>query len=255
MIGGKIKHLLRKAGLLYYQRGVPLDLRQHYSGRALILHNLKTQDLSKAARLCSEYAVADDNHWQALRSGVDLEVMACIIRVARGPKPILLSDCLSRYLAEHRRGKDLKFVQSVRIAVDLVVKTIGDKELKSLTRDHARAVRDALILNHSTATIRRRLSSINAVVNFGRKEFDVICGNPFEGLAIGGEGLDTKKRLPLTSDEIARIAAACRQMDDDIRWIVALQLGTGARLAEIVGLRCDDVFLDCEIPQDRKSVV
>jgi integrase len=243
----KIKHLLRKSGLLYYQRGIPLDLRQHYSGRALILHNLKTQDLSMAARLCSQYAMADDNRWQALRSGVDLEAYKHIIRVAQGPKPLRLSDALERYLSEHRQGKDIKFVQSVRLALELVIKTIGDKELKALTRDHARAVRDALIPNHSTATIRRRLNSINSVLNFARKEFDITCGNPFERMQIGGEGLDSKKRLPFTSDELTRIAAACHEMDDDIRWIVALQVGTGARLAEIIGLRRADILINCEI--------
>src|SRR5450759_5086211 len=107
-----IKHLLRKAGLLYYSRRIPDDLKTHYP-QSIIRTNLKTQDLSKAARLCSEYAAADDTRWQTLRSGVDLEAMASIIRVARGPKPILLSDCLSRYLSEHRRGKDLKFMQGV----------------------------------------------------------------------------------------------------------------------------------------------
>src|ERR1017187_9474339 len=111
----KIKHLLRKAGLLYYSRRIPDDLKTHYP-QSIIRTNLKTLDLSKAARLCSEYAEADDRRWQALRSGVDEIALATIIRVARGPKPILISDCLGRYLSEHRRGKDIKFVQGVRIA-------------------------------------------------------------------------------------------------------------------------------------------
>ena len=175
---------------------------------------------------------------------MDPEALARIIRVARGPKPILLSDTLERYLAEHRRGKDIKFIRNVRIAIDLVVQTIGDMELKALTRDHARLVRDALTEGHSTATIRRRLGSVNAVINFGRREFSLECGNPFESLQIAREGLDTKKRLPFTLDERQRIEIACRTIDDDIRHIVAIQLSTGARLAEIVGLRREDIFLE-----------
>jgi len=64
----KIKYLLRKAGLLYYQRGIPSDLRPHYSGRALSLINLKTTDIAKAAKLCAQYAARDDALWCVLRS-------------------------------------------------------------------------------------------------------------------------------------------------------------------------------------------
>jgi integrase len=60
--------------------------------------------------------------------------------------------------------------------------------------------------------------------------------------------LDAKKRVPFTTDEINLISDACLKENDDIRWIVALQLATGARLGEIVGLRWEDVVLNCEIP-------
>jgi integrase len=243
----KVKHLLRKAGLLYYSRRIPDDLKQHYP-QSIIRTNLKTLDLSRAARLCSEYAAADDRRWQTLRSGLDEIALAQIIQLARGPKPIRLSDALTRYLAEHKRGKDIKFSRGVILAMDLVIRTIGDLGLKAITRDNARSVREVLTPGHSTATIRRRLNSINSVVNFGRKEFEVVCGNPFEGLAITGEGIDAKKRLPFSTDELRTIAVACRQMDDDVRWITGLQLGTGCRLAEVVGLRREDLFLNHEVP-------
>jgi hypothetical protein len=67
----KVKYLLRKYGLLYYQRRIPQDLKPHYSGRNFILINLKTLDLTKAARLCAQFSARDDILWASLRSGLD----------------------------------------------------------------------------------------------------------------------------------------------------------------------------------------
>jgi integrase len=159
-----------------------------------------------------------------------------------------LSDALERYLAEHKRGQDPKFARDTQRAVGIVTDTIGDLPLGDYSRDHARAVRDALLPGHSTATVRRRLDSICAVFNTGRREFDIKCINPFEKLAIQKEGLDAVKRLPFSHDELETISRACREADDDIRWIVALQLSTGARLGEIVGLRREDIILNHEVP-------
>jgi integrase len=246
----KIKYLLRKAGILYYQRGIPADICPHYSGRRLIHINLKTQDLGKAAGLCAKYAAADDVRWQAIRNGVDPEAAAetaLILRVARGRKPTLLSNALERYLGEHKRGQDVRFIRDARRAIGLVTSIVGDLPLEKYTRDHARAVRDALAPGHSTATVRRRLDSICAIFNLGRREFDIQCQNPFEKLAIAREGLDVEKRVPFTADEVRRIEQACREIDDDIRHIVGIQLSTGARLKEIVGLRREDVHLECHV--------
>ena len=40
------------------------------------------------------------------------------------------------------------------------------------------------------------------------------------------------------------ISHNCYRLNDDIRWIVGLQLATGARLAEVVGLRKEDILVD-----------
>jgi integrase len=45
--------------------------------------------------------------------------------------------------------------------------------------------------------------------------------------------------------------AACREVDDDLRWIAALLIDTGARLAEVVGLPLADIDLDDAVPHGR----
>jgi integrase len=248
----KIKYLLRKEGRLYYQRGIPVDLRPHFSGRALAIHNLKTLDLGEAARLCARYAAADDRRFQAIRMGEDPALVPVLryLAASRKPRPILLSDALARYLSEHRRGQEATFARDATRAIQSVLSEpgIGDKPLGSYTRDDARACRDSLMVDYASATVRRRLASIVAIFNHARREFDISTSNPFERLAIAHEGLDAKRRLPFTADEIARISTACREVDDDIRWAVAMLVGTGARLAEVIGLRRADILINCEIP-------
>jgi len=316
----KVKYLLRKSGLLYYQRAIPNDLKPHYSGKSLIRINLKTLDPVKATQLCAQYAAREDILWKQIRSGQDPNLTTVETRQAaeallaswgaeRGdalrwnvnnpqdretcdkilqyfetqygvgficgfsPKRpndvqspiehealrllnerpeerrILLSDALEHYLAEHKNGQDLRLARDTQRAIGIVVQIVGDLPLQYYTREHARAVRDALVPGHSTATVRRRLKSISAVFNLGRREFDLVwAANPFERMPIQKEGQDEEKRLPFTHDELATISKSCMKGNDDIRWIVAMQFGTGARLGEIVGLRREDVFLDAEIP-------
>ena len=57
---------------------------------------------------------------------------------------ILLSDSLSRYLAEHKNVQELRFARDTQRAIDLVIQIVGDLPLQYYTREHARAVRDAL---------------------------------------------------------------------------------------------------------------
>jgi integrase len=72
--------------------------------------------------------------------------------------------------------------------------------------------------------------------------------SPFERLRIPNEDQDVDQRSPFTTEELRAINSACREQDDDIRHIVALQADTGARLGEIVGLRVEDVVLNHATP-------
>ena len=64
--------------------------------------------------------------------------------------------------------------RDARRAIRIVKSTVGDLPLQNYAREHARAVRDFLAPGHSTATVRRRLDSISAVFDLGRREFDLM---------------------------------------------------------------------------------
>ena len=101
---------------------------------------------------------------------------------------------------------------------------------------------------NKSGTIRRRLNSIRPVFRDAAREGEFEDRKIFEGLLIPEQKVDTKERLPFTEEEIALIQAECRVKNDDLRWIIALMSDTGMRLAEVVGLKVDDVVLDQPIP-------
>lgn len=77
---------------------------------------------------------------------------------------------------------------------------------------------------------------MGAVFNTWIHENSLTMPNPFTRVAIPDEGKDKKKRIPFTLDELATIYSLCKQRDDALRWLVALMIDTGPRIAEVAGL-------------------
>ncbi len=55
-------------------------------------------------------------------------------------------------------------------------------------------------------------------------------------------------REPIPQNDIRVIQKRCVEVDDDLRWLVALISDTGMRLAEATGLLVEDIRLDPEVP-------
>lgn len=54
--------------------------------------------------------------------------------------------------------------------------------------------------------------------------------------------------MSIPIETIREIQQACNQIDDDIRWLIAIISDTGMRLAEAAGLNIDDFRLNEAIP-------
>lgn len=162
----------------------------------------------------------------------------------------LLSDAVDVYLSGHDKGHDPKFQADTRRATGHLLEIAGDLPLTLYERGHANAVREALLnAGNRTGTVRRRVNTIKAVFNVGLREFNLpTANNPFERLRIARETHDATTRESFTETELRTIAEACLRLRDDIRHLIAMQMDTGARLGEIVGLRSADVVLTGEIP-------
>jgi integrase len=182
-------------------------------------------------------------------SGVEAEAVRLVMEEPINRR-VLLSDALEAYLKGHENGQQAKFVTYNKRAISHLEAVTGDWPLDQYKYAHAKAVRDHLLAKgNKTGTVRRRLSVLKAIFNKARVELEIPnLTNPFERVSIAGEGSDRQTRGSFTKSELVTIATACRERDDDIRQLVALLMDTGGRLAEIVGLRVDHVFLEHEIP-------
>ncbi len=135
--------------------------------------------------------------------------------------------------------------------------------LVDLKREHGRKLRDDMLATKkkngsplSPSSVKRELNLVKAMVTFAIKEHDLQgkASNPFDKLEIGkgnsAPETEWEKRDPLPQD----IILAMRQRLKDRIKIPALRLiwqlleGTGCRGSEIVGLRVEDIFLDCKTP-------
>lgn len=197
------------------------------------------------------YAGGDDEIYREARgdeylSTVEIEALRQLHGLKSGDT---ITDALELHIATNRKRDDVKFTTYARRAFESLVRVTGNKAIKDFTREDARRfIARGLEESLKTATIRRRLNSYRAVWSAYKRERDHQMANPFENLSIPGEGEDADKRSTLTHEELERLVAACKEKDDEVRWILALLIDTGARLAEVVGATLDDIKLDAEIP-------
>ena len=277
-----LRYVERKPdGSFQYRRRIPEVLRSRYGGKRFFVRSLK-RDENRLVQSVSLITDQLDAIWLRLKADVDLntevyqDLQQQLSSVSKTPihstfsqntiatqpnkhtsltngmiQHPTMSEALKLYLSMHKKGSDPKFIADNSRAIRKLIERIGDLNLDSYTRFQAEDYRDSLLRSHPSGTVRRRLRMICAIVNKTMKEKHLQMLNPFEGLGIAGEGEDETKRIPFTSHELEVLSLACRSLDDDIRHIVAFQLDTGSRVAEIVGLRLDDVILEGPIPYVR----
>ena len=235
-------YLFQKRGIFYYSRRVPKEL-QPKVGRQRIIVSLKTKSPAKASSLGQLVTQKLDEEWLLLRLGKQLGL-------ASGSTQNLaptLSKTLDRYLKLRGKDKPKNFHQTAHRNIKLVISMFGDKPLNEYSSVEAGRLRDRLIERQlSPMSVRRAFTCIKAIFNFGFAEYGLDCANPFARIHMP-EARD-KKRLPIPIETIREIQNACFEIDDDLRWLVALISDTGMRLSEATGLAIEDICLDHEVP-------
>ena len=173
------------------------------------------------------------------------------VRILRGDKaPACFGDALAAYIASSGKTRNAKFTADSKRAVEGFAMAAGEGlALEAVKRGHVRAyIASELARGSKTATVRRRLNSLKAIFEHWRTETESGRPNPFTKAKIESEGTDATDRAPLSAKDVAAVAGACLRADDDLRWLLALLLDTGARLAEVAGLKLADVALGEDVP-------
>ena len=245
----------------YFTRRVPADLRQHYN-YPRIVQGLRTSSPQEAKLQAKIEAAKLDAYWtqmrlaksdvlglSLIRDGMDIPAVKSQNmtpnRALEGPT---LLDALGVYLEQKGDGKAKSFRQSAERACGYVIENCGNKPLAAYTRQNALIFRDWLVARGLTgSSVTRNFSYVKAVINFALSEFALDIRNPFVGVYHDrSKGVVSRKPIPL--DDLLSVQRKCMQIDDDIRWLVALVSDTGMRLAEAAGLSVSDFNLQGDIP-------
>jgi len=132
----------------------------------------------------------------------------------------------------------------IKVAVDPFISLAGDRDVSQYTREDAKLfVRYLEMKGNKTATIRRRINSLSAILNYAYAELDLDKRNPFSRLFIKGEGEDSHKRGTFTNDQLKWGYDKALASGSQIKLLMPLLGETGCRLAEIVGLKLEDIDL------------
>ena len=156
------------------------------------------------------------------------------------PKSVLLSEMAEEYLAlrEIDQGPP-------RSALSTFISLAGDRDVRTYTREDAKLfVHHLHLKRNKTATIRRRINSLSAILYYAYSELDLDKRNPFTRLIIRNEGQDVSKRGTFTNGQLKDGYDKAIASGSQIKLLMPLLGETGCRLAEIVGLELNDIDME-----------
>lgn len=245
------------------RRSVEDMLAQGYSGL--------TEDGARdiiAEGIAAKYPVDRESGYPVGVSEFDRERLRLLSNPKAVPPRKTLGDAKHLYIRERLGGGQSaghkKDVQRVERMVGYVQKALGrDPELEALTRDDGRIVRDFMLAltrpdgkAKKPSSIKREINQLKAIINFAIEEFELTgrAINPFTKIEIPGldAEADDEQRDPLPEDVLLAVRGRMlTRAKPELGLIWRLLEGTGCRLAEITGLRVEDVTVTGDLPNIR----
>lgn len=172
------------------------------------------------------------------------------------PEPTL-EDAKKLYIAERVTGTETeikKKVQRLDRVIGYIEAALGrPPTIPRFSRSDAKLVRDHMLSgNLKPSSVKRDLNVVKAMFNHIITEMQLAgCMNPFAKLPIAGlnEEPEDELRDPLPDDVLQSVRRMILNgANDDLQFIWRLLEGTGCRLAEVTGLRVEDIVLEHECP-------
>ena len=243
------KFLYNRDGVYQFIRRIPVDLSDHY-GSSRIQISLKTKNISVANRSARSITQRLDDYWLGLRlQKMDIPAINLLRTDSNHTNnSFVLTDALDLYLKLKGSNKDKTFIRTANRNTEYVIQVLGNKSVTAYSSSEAAEFRDWLInKGMGKSTVKRVFSSIRSIINLTITEKGLEGTNGFLGTFIP-EGLKVTTRKPIPTHIVKDIQAKCMELDDDLRWLIALLSDTGMRLGEAVGLLKSDIVLGTETP-------
>lgn len=233
-----IQYTLLRSGTHYYNRRVPKSAVHLYGN---FIRTALSTHAEEAAELAVRISKALDASWSNPDRVFKVDVES-IISSAK-PKCSLLTEFTDEYLS-------LKSVEQkpILLAVETFVSLLGDRPVEDYSREDVKAFAGFLLKKgNKTATVRRRLVCISAILNYAFAELELDKRNPASRILIRGEGRDVSHRGTFTLDQLRDGYEEAIKSGSDVRLLMPILGETGCRLGEIVGLRTCDVDMDGQV--------
>ena len=240
-------HVMNRAGIYYYVRRIPADLKKHYSVKRLCF-SLRTKSHSQAMRTASSVHQRLEDYWLGLRlQQMDIPAIHLVKTDDVEDTSPLMIDAVEMYLSI--KGKDDRtFIRTARRNGEYVSKVLGNRPITSYSSSEAAQFRDwCFEQGMNINTVKRVFASVRSIINLTMREHGIEGSNAFSGTFMPDRG-DASTRQPIPIDKLRVIQKACQTTDDEPRWLVALISDTGMRLSEAAGLAREDIVLDADIP-------
>ena len=246
-------YLTTKRGVYYYTRRVPQSLKAQFQSPRFV-KCLHTKSETKAATLSTELSSRLENIWDRMRLElIDFKSFSPRIEgFGSIGKPegcdFLISDGFDLYLRLKAAAKPEAFTTYTKRNQRYLTECLGDVSIAGMSPRNGADFRDHLLAKRlSSSSVRRVFSTVKAVINLCISEHGLQITNPFGGVYIPDDNLETKRR-PIPLENIRRLQAECQTYDDDQRRLIALISDTGMRLSEACGLLIEDIELEADIP-------
>ena len=188
-----IRYTIYRSGTYYYNRRVP---KHAVSAYGPFIRQALSKDADEASSYAKRLSLVLEGSWNK-RTEIRPVDVASVVESFK-PRSVLLSEMAEEYLA--LREIDQK---PPRIALSTFISLAGDRDVSDYAREDAKLfVRHLTMKGNKTHTIRRRISSLSAILNYAYSELDLDKRNPFSRLIIKSEGEDGFKRGVFTIEQL-----------------------------------------------------
>ena len=240
-------HVMNRAGIYYYVRRIPHDVKQHYAS-SRISFSLRTKSHQSALRAAKSVTQRLEDYWLGLRlQQMDIPAIHLVKTDDIENKSPLMMDAVEMYLSIKSKD-DRAFIRTARRNGEYVSKVLGNRPITSYSSSEAAQFRDwCFEQGMNINTVKRVFASVRSIINLVMREHGIEGSNAFSGTFMPDRG-DASTRRPIPKDKLRVIQKACQTTDDEPRWLVALISDTGMRLSEAAGLASDDIVLEADIP-------
>ena len=242
----QIPYTICRSGTYFYNRRVPKHAVKAYGP---FIRQSLSQCPEEAAEYAKRLGYVLEASWRNTSRVQAVDVVTIIESFK--PKASLLSEMAEEYLS-------LRQIDPTppQVALKIFISLAGDRDVAEYSREDAKLfVRHLTLRGNKTATIRRRINSLSAILNYAYSELDLDKRNPFTRLIIRNEGHDVSKRGTFTNEQLKRGYDKAFNSKSQIKLLMPLLGETGCRLAEIVGLELIDIDMHQELFQIRPNSI